>query len=68
MRVDFQFHNGLVVEVSGRLGHTSDRDRQREARRRNSLQAEGVPFVEFTTADVIADPGYVIATVSDRLA
>lgn len=68
MRVDFEFATGLVVEVSGRLGHTSDRDRQRETRRRNALQATGVRFVEFTTADVIEDPDYVIATVSGGLA
>lgn len=67
MRVDFQFQNGLVVEVSGRLGHTSDRDRQRDARRRNALQAQGVPFIEFTTADVIEDPPYVVATVTEQL-
>ena len=67
MRVDFEFPNGLVVEVSGRLGHTSDRDRQREVRRRNALQAAGRPFVEFTTADVIEDPTYVIATLTARL-
>ena len=65
MRVDFEFASGLVVEVSGRLGHTSDRDRQRDARRRNALQLRGVPFVEFTTADVVEDPGYVIATVTN---
>jgi len=63
MRVDFMFNSGLVVEVSGRLGHTSDRDRQRDSRRRNALQASGAPFVEFTTADVIEDPEYVISTV-----
>lgn len=67
MRVDFEFGGGLVAEVSGRLGHTSDRDRQREVRRRNALQAQGVRFVEFTTADVIEDPDYVVATVSGRL-
>ncbi|MDP2291191.1 MAG: hypothetical protein Q8M22_08360 [Actinomycetota bacterium] len=35
-RVDFTFPGSMiVVEVSGRLGHVSDRDRQRDARRRN---------------------------------
>jgi hypothetical protein len=64
MRVDFEFPNGLIVEVSGRLGHTSDRDRQRDARRRNALK--GRPFCEFTTADVLDDPAYVVSTVRDR--
>ncbi|MFZ4719671.1 MAG: hypothetical protein ACOYMR_09615, partial [Ilumatobacteraceae bacterium] len=67
MRVDFQFGAGLVAEVSGRLGHTSDRDRQKDARRRNALQAVGVPFVEFTTADVVEDPDYVTDTIARRL-
>lgn len=67
MRVDFMFRSGLVVEVSGRLGHTSDRDRQRDSRRRNALQASGSPFVEFTTADVIEDPEYVLSTVQQML-
>jgi hypothetical protein len=64
MRVDFEFPNGLIVEVSGRLGHTSDRDRQRDARRRNALK--GRPFCEFTTADVLEDPAYVVSTVRER--
>ena len=61
-RVDFLFGQRLVVEVSGRLGHTSDRDRQRDARRRNDLQQRGIVVLEFTTADVIDDPPYVLAT------
>ena len=67
MRVDFQFVNGLVVEVSGRLGHTSDRDRQKDARRRNALQAQGLPMLEFTSADVVDDPGYVTESVRSML-
>lgn len=67
MRVDFEFANGLVVEVSGRLGHTSDRDRQHDTRRRHAMQARGVPFIEFTTADVVSDPAYVISTVAAQL-
>lgn len=63
MRVDFEFPNGLVAEVSGRLGHTSDRDRQREVRRRNALSAQGRNYVEFTTADVVEDPAYVVASL-----
>ena len=68
MRVDFEFANGLVVEVSGRLGHTSDRDRQKDGRRRNALQGMGRPFREFTTADVVEDPAYVVATIRDAMA
>lgn len=67
MRVDFEFDNRLVVEVSGRLGHTSDRDRQHDARRRNALQQFGRQFREFTTADVVDDPAYVTGTIRDAL-
>lgn len=67
-RVDFRFpHTNVVVEVSGRLGHTSDRDRQKDARRRNRLQELGQRIIEFTTADVIGDPLYVVATLLKHL-
>lgn len=68
IRVDFLFEAWcVVVEVSGRLGHVSDRDRQRDARRRNQLQRAGLTVLEFTTADVIDDPGYVVATLRHHL-
>lgn len=67
MRVDFEFHDGLIVEVSGRRGHSSDRDRQRDARRRNDLQSSGWVVLEFTTADVLEDPAYVEALVRAHL-
>lgn len=54
----------VVVEVSGRLGHSSDRERQKDARRRNELQEMGTKVLEFTTADVIDDPGYVLRTLA----
>jgi very-short-patch-repair endonuclease len=61
-RVDFLFGR-VVVEVSGRLGHVSDRERQQDARRRNELQRMGLMVIEFTTADVIADPAHVVTTL-----
>ena len=68
MRVDFHFPRAeLVVEVSGRIGHTSDRDRQKDSRRRNALDRQGVRHREFTTIDVLDDPAYVVATVRDAL-
>lgn len=67
-RVDFRFPGtNLVVEVSGRLGHTSDSDRQRDARRRNHLVGIGQHPIEFTTADVIDDPTYVLTTLRKHL-
>jgi very-short-patch-repair endonuclease len=66
IRVDFLF-GSVVVEVSGRLGHTADRDRQKDARRRNQLQQDGFVVLEFTTADVIDDPGHVLGTLRRSL-
>ena len=64
MRVDFEFHNtNVIVEVSGRLGHTSDRDRHKDARRRNALQQLGKTVLEFTTVDVLSSPDYVLTTL-----
>jgi Protein of unknown function (DUF559) len=57
----------VIVEVSGRLGHVSDRDRQRDARRRNHLQSLGNVVIEFTTADVIDDPAYVLGMLRHEL-
>jgi very-short-patch-repair endonuclease len=63
-RVDFLFPGtDIVVEVTGRLGHVSDRDRQRDARRRNELQRAGRVVLEFTTADVLDAKDHVIATL-----
>jgi very-short-patch-repair endonuclease len=67
-RVDFEFAaEQIVIEVSGRLGHISDADRQRDARRRNELQQAGLLVLEFTTADVLDDAPYVVDTVRDAL-
>jgi very-short-patch-repair endonuclease len=66
LRVDFVFGQ-LVVEVSGRLGHSSDRDRQRSARRKVTLENQGFRVIEFTTADVIDDPDYVRQTLRAAL-
>ena len=63
-RVDFLFRtHGVVVEVTGRIGHSSDSARQRDARRRNDLQQRGLVVLEFTTADVIDTPEYVLSSL-----
>jgi very-short-patch-repair endonuclease len=68
IRVDFLFANeGVVVEVSGRIGHASDLDRRKDARRRNQLQQWGLVVLEFTTADVIDDPMVVLKTLPASL-
>jgi Protein of unknown function (DUF559) len=67
-RVDFQFRGtNVIVEVSGRLGHVSDRDRQRDAHRRNALQSTGHIVLEFTTADVLDQQDYVVNTLIAQL-
>ena len=67
-RVDFRFPGtNVIVEVSGRLGHTSDSDRRRDAHRRNALQQSGFQVLEFTTADVIDGKDYVNTTLRTSL-
>lgn len=67
-RVDFLFPGtNVIVEVSGRLGHTSDSDRQRDAHRRNALQQSGYQVLEFTTADVIDGKDYIFTTLTKSL-
>lgn len=61
-RVDFYFREiGLVVEVTGRLGHSTPEERARDAQRRNELQELGVRVIEFTWEDVTERAAYVIA-------
>lgn len=68
-RVDFHFAgSNIVVEVSGRLGHASDEERAKDARRRNELQMLGLVVLEFTTGDVLDRPDEVIATLRQALA
>ena len=63
-RVDFEFPGtNVLVEMSGRLGHVSDRDRERDARRRNALQQTGHVVLEFTTAHVLDQEDYVRNTL-----
>jgi very-short-patch-repair endonuclease len=67
-RVDFYWpDHRLVVEVSGQLGHSTPRDRARDARRRNELQELGLDVFEFTFAQVMDEPAVVIRAVRRRL-
>jgi very-short-patch-repair endonuclease len=68
-RVDFVYvDRRIVVEVSGRLGHSSPTDRQRDAQRRNELADLGYRVFEYTWEDVVRRPGYVVDTMTERLA
>ena len=67
-RVDFLFDPyGIVVEVSGRKGHSSPTERQIDAQRRNELQDVGRRVFEYTYEDVSRRPDHVIATMTRRL-
>ena len=54
---------GSRLGRGGRLGHASDRDRTKDASRRNELIADGWDVREFTTLHVLEEPDYVVATV-----
>jgi Transcriptional regulator, AbiEi antitoxin len=67
-RVDFMFEEyGVVIEVSGQLGHSTPRDRARDAQRRNELQDIGRKVYEYTWADVTEHPTLVARTLTARL-
>ena len=67
-RVDFLFDGfDLVVEVTGKKGHSTPLDRQRDAQRRNELQDLGLRVIEYTYDDVVNRPRWVINTLRSRL-
>jgi very-short-patch-repair endonuclease len=67
-RVDFMFEPyGVIVEVSGQLGHSTPRERARDAQRRNELQDIGRKVYEYTWADVTERPAVVERTLTARL-
>jgi very-short-patch-repair endonuclease len=68
-RVDFLFEaSRVVVEVTGRVGHSSPADRQRDAQRRNELLELGYRVYEYTWADVTERPDTVVTSLRRRLA
>jgi hypothetical protein len=68
-RVDFLFEDlGVVVEVSGRKGHSSPAERARDAQRRNELQEFGRLVYEYTWEQVDERSDWVADTLSNRLA
>jgi very-short-patch-repair endonuclease len=67
-RVDFSFEpRPVVVEVSGRRGHSTDAERAKDAQRRNELQSIGVIVLEFTRAHVFEQPAYVLEVLRRHL-
>jgi very-short-patch-repair endonuclease len=68
-RVDFLYRDlAIVVEVTGRRGHSSPTERARDAQRRNELQDMGVRVFEYTWEDVTRRAPYVTESMRDRLA
>jgi hypothetical protein len=57
----------VVIEVSGRLGHSNPTDRERDAQRRNELQDLGYRVYEYTWGDLSCRPDYVVATLRQRV-
>lgn len=67
-RVDFEFtEQRVIVEVSGRRGHSSDADRDRDAERRNQLQGEGFAVIEYSTHAVLQRGDKVAAEIAEWL-
>jgi hypothetical protein len=67
-RVDFHFAPfAVVVEVSGRKGHSSPAERARDAQRRNELQDAAQRVYEYTWEDVTERRGFVVRTLTARL-
>ena len=67
-RVDFLFvEHRIVVEVTGRLGHSTPSERARDAQRRNELTDLGLKVFEFTWGQVTERPMAVLASMCARL-
>ncbi len=57
----------LVVEVLGHRFHCTALDLQRDAQRRNELQAMGYVVLEFTARDIVRDAGRVVGVLRRHL-
>jgi hypothetical protein len=67
-RVDFLYEDwDIVIEVSGKLGHSSPTERARDAQRRNELQDMGLLVYEFTWEDITRRPSWVLGRMRQRL-
>jgi Protein of unknown function (DUF559) len=67
-RVDFLYRDWrIVVEVSGRLGHSTPTERARDAQRRNELQDLGYVVYEFTWEQVTRRTHWVQQQMRTRL-
>jgi len=63
-RVDFLYEAlGIVVEVTGAVGHSSRAQRAADAKRRNRLGTMGLLVLEFTYEQVVEAPHEVVAAL-----
>lgn len=68
-RVDFLYQRqGIVVEVTGQVGHSLVAQRASDARRRNAIAGSGLLVLEFTHEQITREPDYVVAEVRAQLA
>lgn len=67
-RVDFLYeHAGVIIEVTGAVGHSTPAQRAADARRRNRLARLGFIVLEFTYEQVVGDPAAVVAEILGAL-
>lgn len=65
-RLDFAWPTlRLAVEVDGYVWHASSAQMGRDLRRRNRLAADGWAFLVYTWAQVVHEPGVVMAEIAD---
>ena len=57
----------LLVEVMGHRFHCTALDLQRDAQRRNELQAMGYVVLEFTAGDIVREGRRTLSTVRRHL-
>ena len=68
-RVDFAYVElGIVIEVTGAVGHSSPRQRAADAARRNDLATNGLLVLEFTYEQVVGDPAAVAEAITEAIA
>lgn len=67
-RVDFLYEGfGIVVEVTGAVGHSTREQRARDAERRNRLGMLGLLVLEFTYEQVVGTPDAVVAALWEAI-
>jgi very-short-patch-repair endonuclease len=66
-RVDFLYEPRTIVEVAGYRWHSTYKQKQADAERRNRLTVEGYDILEFTYGHVVETPQDVWTTLAAKL-